>query len=105
MIGNHSHDVACKVAGLPPQHEVVEAMVKLGDKQRHAGAPSAWRESDVHAQLGRKSRECRRLVGGIGASRNPFHPLEKNSALHIAMLIGVKNVAASGEYPSGNAGD
>jgi len=59
----------------------------------------------VHAKLGRKNRESRRLTGGIGASWDPFHPLEKNAALHIAMLISVKNVAASGEYPSRDAGD
>ena len=80
-------------------------MIEFGNKNGDLRSIIGRRDTHRHAEIsGEAPKLCRTRIQ-IASSRHPFDALEKNPCLHVAMLVSVKDIAASLEDPTGNAGN
>ena len=59
----------------------------------------------MHTERSRERVESGGVGRGVAVRRHPLDALEKHTRLHVAVLVGVEDVAPALEDPTGDPGD
>ena len=104
MVADDRDQFAGKLALLPAQCEVVEAVLGLRDKHDDLRPARGRSHLHRHAQPGGKGAE-RRGIGRLGPRLgDPLDALKEDARLHVAVLVRMQDVAPAFEDPTRHAG-
>jgi hypothetical protein len=107
VIADDERHLAIELASVPAVEQIGQAVVELGDEDRHARLDAGELQLPAHVVLGGHRREGLReaVQPQIEARQVPLHPHQEQPRLAVLVLVGMQDVGVVPVEKIGDGGD